>query len=164
MNKLLIYTIALTLTTASLISPSHASSRTNDGMVPHIDSNSQFPPTRWGIGGTFRHTFRLHIPQNSKPVTQLLIKVPDDVTLNNDIKDINVVNENEQKINTNVSVTGKTILIVFTEPVAPNTKFEIDINKIKRQNLGNGSVYSFSAKEVGIDAIIPIGVAWFQLY
>ncbi|MEH2195520.1 MAG: DUF2808 domain-containing protein [Nostoc sp.] len=161
MNKLLIYTIALTLTTASMISPSYASAKTDDGRVPHIDGNTQFPPTRWGL---FRHTFRLHIPQNSKAVTQLLIKVPDNVTISSDIKNIDVVDENEHKINTNISVNGKTILLAFPEPVAPNTMFYIDLNNIKRQNIGNGSVYSFSAKEVGIDAEIPIGIASFRLY
>ena len=116
---------------------------------------------RWG---TFRHTFRLHIPKNSKAVTQLLIKVPDNVTISNSIQDIDVVDEKGQKINTNVSVNGKTILLAFTEPVAPNTKLKIDLNKIKKQNIGNGSSYRFSAREVGIDAEISIGVAWFRLY
>jgi hypothetical protein len=91
-------------------------------------------------------------------------KVPDNVTISNSIQDIDVVNEKGQKINTNVSVNGKTILLAFTEPVAPNTKLKIDLNKIKRRNLGNGSSYSFSAREVGIDAEIPIGVAWFRFY
>jgi len=72
--------------------------------------------------------------------------------------------DDEHKINTNISVNGKTILLAFNEPVAPNTKFDIDLNKIKRRNLGKGSAYSFLAREVGIDAEIPIGVAWFRLY
>lgn len=161
MKKSLIYAIVLTLSSTAIIAPSYASARTDDGRVPHIDGNSQFPPIRWG---TFRHTFRLHIPKNSKAVAQLLIKVPDNVTISNSIQDIDVVDEKGQKINTNVSVNGKTILLAFTEPVAPNTKLKIDLNKIKRRNLGNGSSYRFSATEVGIDAEIPIGMAWFRLY
>jgi len=157
----LIYAVVLTLSSTAIIAPSYASARTDDGRVPHIDGNLQFPATRWGI---FRHTFRLHVPQNSKAVTQLLVKVPDNVTISKNIQDIDVVDEKGQKINTNVSVNGKTILLAFAEPVAPNTKFDIELNKIKRRNLGNGSVYSFSAREVGIDAEIPIGVAWFRTY
>ncbi|AVH68205.1 DUF2808 domain-containing protein [Nostoc sp. 'Peltigera membranacea cyanobiont' N6] len=164
MKRSLIYAIVLTLGSTAIIAPSYASAGTDDGRVPHVDGNSQFPPTRWGIGGTFRHTFRLHVPQNSKAVTQILVKVPDNVTISNNIHDINVVDEKGQKININVSVNGKTILLAFAEPVAPNSKLEIDLNKIKRRNLGNGSVYSFSAREVGIDAEIPIGVAWFRFY
>lgn len=161
MKNLLTYAIVLTLSSIAIIAPSYASGRTDDGRVTHIDGNTQFPPMRWGI---FRHTFRLHVPQNSKAVTQLLIKVPDNVTTSNNIEDIDVVDEKGQKINTNVSVNGKTILLAFAEPVAPNTKFSIDLNKIKRRNLGNGSVYSFSVREAGIDAEIPIGVAWFRTY
>ncbi len=164
MKNTLIYAAVLILSITSVIAPSYASAKTDNGRVPHIDGNAQFPSTRWGIGGTFRHTFRLHVPQNSKAVTQLLIKIPDNVTISSGIKNIDVVDENEHKINTNVSVNGKKILLAFTKPIAPNTKFDIDLNKIKRQNLGNGSVYSFSVKEVGIDAEIPIGVAWFRTY
>lgn len=164
MKRSLIYAIVLTLSSTAIIAPSYASAGTDDGKVPHVDGSSQFPPTRWGIGGTFRHTFRLHVPQNSKAVTQILVKVPDNVTISNNIYDIDVVDEKGQKINTNVSVNSKTILLAFAEPVAPNSKLEIDLNKIKRRNLGNGSVYSFSAREVGIDAEIPIGVASFRLY
>ena len=164
MKRSLIYAIILTLSSTAIIAPSYASARTDDGKVPHIDGNAQFPPTRWGIGGTFRHTFRLHVPQDSKTITQILVEVPDNVKISNNIQDIDVVNEKGQKINTNISVNGKTILLAFTEPVAPNIKLEINLNKIKRRNIGNGSVYSFSAREVGIDAEIPIGVAWFRLY
>ena len=160
MKKPLIYA-ALTLATAVMISPSYATARTDNGSVTHIDGNVQFPPTRWRL---VRHTFRLHVPQNSKAVTQLLIKVPNTVTVSNDIKKIDVVDENEQKINTNVSVNGKVILLAFTEPVAPNTKFNIDLNNVKRRNIGNGHVYRFFAKFVGSDAEIPIGVAGFRVH
>ena len=161
MKRSLIYAVILTLSGAAIITPSYANTRTDDGRVIHIDGNAQFPPTRWGI---FRHNFRLHVPQNSRAITQILIKVPDNVTVSNDVSNIDVVDENEHKINTNISVNGQTILLVFPEPVAPNTKLRIDLNKIKRRNIGNGSVYSFWAKEVDLDAEIPIGVAWFHLY
>ncbi|MBD2772094.1 DUF2808 domain-containing protein [Iningainema tapete] len=162
MKKTLIYAgAALALATAVLIPSSYASARSNDGRVPHIDGNMQFPPNRSRI---VRHTVRLHVPQNSKAVTQLLINVPNNLTVSNDIKDIDVADENEQKINTNVSINSRTILLAFPEPVAPNTKFNIDLNNVKRSILGNGSVYRFWAKESGSDAEIPIGVAQFRIY
>jgi Protein of unknown function (DUF2808) len=162
MNKELIFTMALTLATTAIISPDYANARTNDGSFIHIDGNVQFPALKyWSM---IRHTFSLHIPKNSKAITQLLIQIPDNVTISNDIKDINIVDEKGHRINTNISVNAKTILLAFPEPLHPNTKFDIDLNKIKRQNLGNGSVYSFSAREIGIDALIPIGAAWFRRY
>ncbi|RAM51967.1 MAG: hypothetical protein C6Y22_08775 [Hapalosiphonaceae cyanobacterium JJU2] len=164
MKKLLIYTTVYTLGITALISAGYASAYEKDSILPHIDKNVQFPLTRWGIGGKFRHSFRLHVPKNSKAVTQLIIKLPDNVTVSHDIKNIDIVDDNQHKINTNVSIKGKTILLDFTEAVAPNTKFDVDLNKIKRRNIGNGYFYSFSAKEVGIDAVIPIGIAYFRLY
>lgn len=161
MKKPLIYATAVILATAALIPTNYVSARNNDGNVPHIDGNVQFPPTRSPL---VRHTFRVHVPQNSKAVTQLIISVPKNVTVSNDIKNIDIVDENEQKINTNVSVNGKTILLAFTKPVTPNTKLEIDLNNVKRPTLANAAVYRLWAKEVGIDAEIPIGVAWFRTY
>jgi len=110
MKRSLIYAVVFTLSSTAIIFPSYASPRTDDGKVPHIDRNAQFPPTRWG---SFRHTFQLHVPQNSKAVTQLLIKVPDNVTISNDIQDIDVVDEKGQKINTNVSLNAKTLILAF---------------------------------------------------
>lgn len=162
MNKLLIYTAAFTLATTAMTSPAYVSARTNEGNVPHIDGSVQFPQTHSLI---VRHTFRLHVPQNGRDLAQLLINVPNNVAVSNNIKDINVMDDSKHKINTNVSVNGKTILLDFPKPIAPNTKFYIDLNNVvKRLNVGNGPVYSFFAKEVGINAAIPIGVAWFRTY
>ncbi|WP_026082253.1 DUF2808 domain-containing protein [Mastigocladopsis repens] len=161
MKKLLMYTAVLALATALSIPATHVSARNDDSNVTHIDGNEQFAPTRRGLA---RHTFRVHIPKNSKGVSQLSIEVPTTVTLTNDIDDIDVVDENGQKINTNVSVNGKTILLSFTEPVAPNTDLEIDLNDVKRRHLGNSYVYRFRAKFAGSDAEIPIGVASFRMH
>ncbi len=161
MNKALIYAAICTLATTALFSAGYANAKEKDGKLPHIDGNVQFPPTRWRL---VRQTIRLHVPQNSKPLTKLLINVPETVTISNDIKDIDVVYENEQKINANVSVNGKKILITFSDSVAPNTKFHIDLNNVKRPTLGNGPVYRLSAQVVGSDTEIPIGVAQFRIY
>lgn len=162
MKKPLSYAAAFTLATAALISLGYASARADDGGITHIDGNVQFPPTRWRL---VRHTFRLHVPQNSKAITQLLIKVPDTVSVSNDIKDIDVLDKSKQKLNTKVSVKNRTILLAFSEPVAPNTEFNIDLKNVKlRQTFGTGHVYGFSAKVVGNEAEIPVGIAWFRNY
>ncbi|KAB8331370.1 DUF2808 domain-containing protein [Scytonema tolypothrichoides VB-61278] len=161
MKKLLLYLATLSLVTVVSIPAKYVSAKPNDGSVTHLDGNVQFPPTRWRL---VRHTFRVHIPKNSKPVSQLSISVPPTVTWSNDLNDINVADDKSQKINTNISVNGKTILLAFPEPVPPNTKLEIDIKNVKQPTLGNGPVYRFSEKVVGSDVEIPIGVAWFRMY
>ncbi|MBP5973018.1 DUF2808 domain-containing protein [Brasilonema sp. CT11] len=161
MKKLLLYLATFSLATVVSIPTQYVSAKQNDDSITHIDGNVQFPPTRWRL---VRHTFRVHIPKNSKPVSQLSISVPPTVSWSNNLKDINVADDNNQKINTQISVSGKTILLTFPEPVAPNTKLEIDIKNVKQPTLGNGPVYSFSEKVVGSDVEIPIGVAWFRMY
>ncbi|MUG93364.1 DUF2808 domain-containing protein [Scytonema sp. UIC 10036] len=161
MKKILIYATAFALATAVLSPADFASANLDDTTITHIHGNVQFPPTRWR---TVRHTFQLHVPQSSKALKQLIIKVPSTVTVSNDIKKIAVEDDNEQKINTNASVNGKTIILAFPEPVTPNTKFHIDLNSIQRRTGGNGLVYRFWAKVVGSDAEIPIGVARFRHY
>ncbi|QIR41821.1 DUF2808 domain-containing protein (plasmid) [Tolypothrix sp. PCC 7910] len=162
MKTSFIYAVLFTLSSTAIIAPSYASTSIHDSNVPHIYGNTQFPRARWG---NITHTFRLHVPQNSKAVSQLTIKVPENVTLSKDVStNINVVNENGQKINTNVSVNGKTIVLAFTEPVTPNTKFNVDLKNLKRRSFSENSVYSFSVQEVGLNGEIPLGTAWFPLY
>lgn len=155
------YFAALTITIAVFTFAEQKSANSDENTVIHLHGNVQFPPTSWQL---VRHTFRLHVPKNSEALTQLLIDVPDNITVSDDVKDIKVLEENEQKINTNVSVNGKTILLTFSDPVAPNTQFNIDLNNVKQKNRGNGHIYRFRAKVVGSKTDIPIGLARFQIY
>jgi hypothetical protein len=74
-----------------------------------------------------------------------------------------VVDTQGKKISTNISVNGKIIVLTFPNPVAPNTKLEIDINNVKRPIGGNGPVYQLSAKFVGSAAVLPVGFARFRV-
>ena len=56
---------------------------------------------------------------------------------------------------------AKTLMLIFPEPVAPDTKLAINLNKVKQPLLSSTSVYRFSAKVVGSDAEIPVGEARF---
>ncbi len=162
MKKLLIlYSATLFFSSVALLSPSNASANTDDGKIPHVDRNVQFPPTRWQI---VRHTIWLHVPKNSKPLTELSINVPRTITISNDIKYIKVTDEKIQEINANISVNNRNIHIVFAEPITSNTKLIIEINNVQKQFFTNSYTYQLFAKVVGINAEIPIGVAQFHPY
>ncbi len=161
MKKTLILTAIYLIATTLFIPIDNASAKDNNGTFPHIDSNSQFPPTQWGL---VRHTFRVHIPKNSQRVSQLSIEVPNTVNWNNSINDIAIADENGKKINANVSINGKIILIAFTEPVVANTKLEIDIKNLKQPFLGNGPVYILKAQFAGNSQEIFLGTARFHIY
>ncbi|OCQ93456.1 hypothetical protein BCD64_00730 [Nostoc sp. MBR 210] len=160
MKKVLVYIAISTLAAALLIPVNYASANEEDGNLPHVDGNSQFPQTRWS---RVRHTLQIHVPKNSKSVSQLKIEVPNTIRWSDNTNDVVINEDNGRKINTNVSVNGKTILLAFAEPIVPNTKLEIDIKNVKQPFLGNGPVYRLSANIVGINAEIPIGVARFRV-
>ena len=155
MKKTLIHAVAFTLASAVLMAPGYVSSKTDEGRLPDVDGNVQFSPTRWRL---VRHTVVLHLPQESKPVTQIIITAPSTVAVSNDI---DVLEHNGRKINFSVSVNGKTIILAFPEPIAPGTKLALNLNKVREPILGSNSVYRFSAKFVGNDAEIPVGEARF---
>ena len=158
MKRTLIYAAAFTLATATSISAGYASAKPDDGRVPNVDNNVQFPPTRWRL---VKHTFKLHIPQNHNALSQLIIDTPSTVAVSNNI---DVLDDNGQKLNINVSVNGRRIIIVFPEAVISNTKILIELNKVKQPILAPASVYSLSAKVVGSDVEIPVGVTRFPTF
>jgi hypothetical protein len=160
MKKIIMYAVALALASAALIPVNYANASADDSQDPHIDGNVQFPPTRWHV---VRHTFRVHIPKNSKDISQLSIQAPTNITLSTGVDDIIVEDKNGRKINTNVSVSDKTILLAFTEPIAPDTQLDIDLKNVKRQNLGNSYFYRLFAKFVGSSTETPIGGANFRI-
>lgn len=159
MNKRLINSGVSALAAILLIPASYASANDDNGVLPHIDGNSQFPQTRVS---NVRHTFEVHIPKNSKSVSHIVIKVPEVVKWSNKAPDV-VIDGNGKKVNANVTINEKTITLAFSQPVAPDTHFSIDINNLKRVTLGNGPVYRLSAKFEGSEITVPIGVVRFPI-
>lgn len=158
MMKTLSYAV-LALAITNLTSVSYASTKTEIDQVFLLANNSlQNPPTRWRL---VKHTFRLHIPRNSNALSQLFINTPSTVAVSNDI---DVLDQNGQKLNINISVNGRKIIINFPQPVFSNTKLLIEFNKVKQPILGPASVYSFSAKLVGSSTEIPLGGARFPTF
>ncbi|MBP5973019.1 DUF2808 domain-containing protein [Brasilonema sp. CT11] len=154
MNKTLVYATAFALASATLISAGYSSAKTDD-RVPNVDNNVVFPSTAWRI---VKHTFQLHLPQNNNALSELVIDVPSTVAVSNDI---DVLDDKGQKININVSVNDRKIIIYFPKSIIYNTKLLIEFNKVKQPILGPASVYSLSAKVVGSDVEIPVGLARF---
>ncbi|WP_414574048.1 DUF2808 domain-containing protein [Nostoc sp. CCY 9925] len=154
MKKTLIYTTTVfALATTAFFSLSHASAKETN-----IDNNLQYPANSWRL---VKHTFRLNIPQNNNPLSQLIIETPSTVAVSNNI---DVFDANGQKINTNISVNGKQIIIDFPEKVISNTKLLVNFNQVQQPVTGPPSIYRFSAKVVGSDIDISVGVAQFPTF
>lgn len=156
MKKILIYT-AFALASVFLIYLEYASANADNSRIPRVNRDGQLTFKHWQL---VKHTFRFHLPQNSKPLSQIIIIIPSTIAVSNDI---DVLEQNNKKITINISVNSESnIIIAFPEPVAPNTKFNIILNKVKQPILGPTSVYQFSAKFIGSDAEIPVGVTQFR--
>ncbi|GJD19994.1 unknown protein [Rivularia sp. IAM M-261] len=161
MKKSLISTTAVGAIFAVLIIPSiPASASYDNGTVPHVDGNYQFPQTK---RSNVRHTLRIHIPKNSQSISQISIAVPEVINWSKKLKDVVVSGNNGQKVNANISLNEKTIILAFNEPVSPNSKLEIDIKNIRQPIRGNGPVYRLFAKSVNTNTNIQIGIARFRV-
>ncbi|NMF66138.1 hypothetical protein DP113_33140 (plasmid) [Brasilonema octagenarum UFV-E1] len=157
MKKTLISAAAFALASAALISAGYATAKTDNNRVSNVN-DVNFSPNSWQI---VKHTFQVHIPQNNNALSQLIIDTPSSVAVSNDI---DVLNDKGQRININISVIGRRILIDFPEKVISNTKLVIEFNKVRQPTVGSASVYSFWAKAVGNDTEIPIGTAEFSTF
>jgi hypothetical protein len=153
--RTLIYA-AVSLAIAALISADYASARTESS--PHIDGAVQFPQNRSRI---FRHTIRLHIPQGSSHLSQLMIDVPEGLRVSNDIT---ITNNSGQETNADVAIMGDKVIINFPQTITPNSKLELDLNYVERRGISNAWLYRVTAKFVGLDAALPIGIARIRVY
>ncbi|HEY9668888.1 MAG TPA: hypothetical protein V6C91_18910 [Coleofasciculaceae cyanobacterium] len=158
MKRILIYAAAFTLIAAALIPANSATARTDQGNSPHVDSTVQFPQTKWRI---VRHTIRLHVPQKSSALSQVILDVPVGLTASNDII---LSDSSGQKINANVSINGRQVTLAFPQPIASETKLDIDLNNVKISGVSNAWLYRVSALFVGLDRELPLGVAQFKVY
>ncbi|MFN6560487.1 MAG: hypothetical protein RMY28_011835 [Nostoc sp. ChiSLP01] len=154
MNKILIYiSTVFALTTIAFISFSHANAKETV-----IENKLEYPSNSWRL---VKHTFRLNIPQNKNALSQLIIETPSTVAVSNDIS---VLDVNDRRINTIISVNGRQIIIDFPEKVISNTKLVVNFNKVQQPTAGPDSLYRFWAKVVGSELEIPVGIAQFPTF
>ena len=156
--RTLIYAAVLALSAAALAPAVHASTRTGAENFPHIDSSVQFPETKARI---VRHTFWLKIPQGSRAISQLKIRVPAGLIVRDDIS---ISDNSDRKIETNVSVTSNQVILTFSQPVSPGTTIKIAMNKVRISGVSTAWLYQVAAKFVGNDAEIPLGMARVRSY
>ena len=158
MKKLLFCAAVSSLAIIASISADYTNAKTDNNRVANVENDLQSPTNRWRL---VKHTFRLHIPRNINGLSQLIIDTPPTVAVSNDI---DVLAQNSQKININVSTIGRRIVIDFSKKDISNTTLLIELNKVKQPTLGPDSVYNLSAKVVGSDTEIPVGIARFRTF
>ena len=157
MKKILICA-AFSLAIVASIPAGYTSAKTDKNRVANVENDLQYSTNRWRL---VKHAFRIHIPQNIDGLSQLIIDTPPTVAVSNDI---DVLDQLGQKININVSTSGRRIVIDFFEKDISNTTLLVELNKVKQPTIGSDSVYNLSAKIVGSDAELSVGVARFHTF
>ncbi len=137
----------------------NATAKIDNNRANQIEDSSQLPLNQRFV----KHTFRLHVPKNGKPLSELIIDAPATVAVSSDI---NVLNDNGQKLNINISVNDRRITLNFPETVtyATTKKLLISLNKVKQPRSGSDSIYNLSVRVIGSETEIPIGHAQFQTF
>ncbi|HAZ43391.1 MAG TPA: hypothetical protein DCZ55_02625, partial [Cyanobacteria bacterium UBA11371] len=87
--------------------------------------------------------------------------VPTGLTVRNNIT---VTDNYGREINANVSINGNKVIIDFNQPVTPESQLEIDLNDVRKTGVSNAWLYRISAKFVGNNIHIPIGIAQLRVY
>jgi hypothetical protein len=159
MKKQLIFTAAVTLAISVLNSAAFASSINEKTNFPTIVGSSQSPNTKWSV---VRHTFRIQVPDRSRPISQLKVSLPPGVTVKNDITVHDRANKN---FTVNSNVSNDTVIIDFPQPIQSSGELEIDLNKVILSRVYSIPwSYRIKAKFADLDLETDIGVARIRNY
>ncbi|BDA76176.1 hypothetical protein CAL7716_103420 (plasmid) [Calothrix sp. PCC 7716] len=147
----------LAISALTIINTGYVSAKTNDTKPTNTENNMQLFPTQWQV---VKQIFQIRVPKRGKPLKQLIIETPPTVAVSNDI---NVFDDKGKKVNIDISVDNRKIIITFPETVTSSTsKILVSLNRVQQQINESGTVYSLSAKVIGSDVQVPIGQAQFR--
>lgn len=149
----------LTISAVAIMSNGYTTAKTNDTKSNNTENNTQLFSTQWQL---VKQTFQIRVPKHGKPLKQLIIETPSTVAVSNDIS---VLDDKGQKVNIDISVDNRKIIITFPETVTSSTsKLLVSFNRVQQPTNASGIVYSLSAKVIGSDVETPIGQARFQKF
>lgn len=155
--KKLIYAAIFTLMFASSVPDAHATGSQSDLKVSHIVHNDAHPNNAQIPYAT--HHFEVHV--QGPALSELLIDLPEGVSIS---KEIEVKNQLNQKIDALFSVNNRTVTVVFSQPVPPETTLSINMRDVKTPGYSKTWMYHVYGKMVGINTKIPLGFARIQTY
>lgn len=151
--KKLIYATAFTLVLASTV-PSAWASNPNDANITHLGKSAAIPIDSLVPDAT--HKFDVHV--QGKALSKLVIDIPEGVS----VRGIKVKNKSGQQIPATVSINGRKATVAFAEPVAPGNSLTVFMNGVDGPDYGQTLNYQVSAKKVGMNGNIPLGLARVQ--
>ncbi len=155
--KKLIYAAAFTFLLASNAPATIAGGAMQNANVPHL-VGSTATPNRAGFQGA-THRFDVHV--QGRYLAEIAIALPADLSIRGGIE---VKNQSNQKIATQVTVNKQKATVVFAQPVAADTTISIYMRGIQTHGYSRNWGYAISGKMVGINAEVPLGRVAIQTY
>ncbi len=155
--KKLIYAAAFTVILASNAPATIAGGAMQNANIPHLVGSAATPNKARFQGAT--HHFEVHV--QGRALSEIAIAIPDNLSIRGGIE---VKNQSNQKIKTQVSVNNQKATVVFAQPVAPDTTISIQMRGIHTPRYSRNWGYVISGKMVGINAEIPLSRVGIQTY
>ncbi len=153
-----IYSVTLALAIALPNSMAYGKDKDLNIKNPYIFGFVQSPPTR---AKNVTHSFHVQLPQDSGLLSQITVDFPYGLRAS---KNINVSNDSNRKINTNVFIEGEKVTLMFPQPVAPGSTLKVDMKDISILVFPRSWLYSVHAKFAGFNRDIPIGLFQIRAY
>jgi Protein of unknown function (DUF2808) len=154
--KKLIYAAVSTILLVSLVSNDVKASEIDNAKITHIVDSAALPLDGFVQGAT--HRIDLHV--KGQPLSELMINMPSGVKVNQGIE---VTNKSGDKISTTVSIIGRKASIAFSQPITPGTTLSISMRGVDTPGPGIRH-YQVSAKKVGLNSELPLGLARINTY
>lgn len=155
--KKMIYTAAFTLLLLSPITTVLASGKPNDYQASHIIDSAAFPNDAEAMTATYE--IEVHV--QGKPLEGLSIDIPSEIKIDDGIE---VKNSEGEKIATEVSINENKAQIIFSQPVAPETKLSILMKDVITPGYAETWQFKVDAKIAEFTENIPLGVTQINTY
>jgi hypothetical protein len=160
--KRVISTAAITMAIASFSLWGQAKSTKAAEQFVEINHAVQFPKiVKPGNDNVVRQSFNLIIPKKSSKISDIILNVPSGLSVG---KNITVSDNSDKNIKTNIAMNGNKIVMNFPQPISPGTALNISLNQVSLVGVSNAWDYSVSAKFVGMNTEVPVGVVQFGIY
>ena len=155
MKNLTLMTV-FTLPFVSFSFATNASEISSNLIASNINSGAH--PTSARVQNAVHH-FEIFVPKSG--LSSLSIELPKGISVRDEIE---VKNQNDEKINAEVSINDRKATIAFSQPVPAETTLLIELNGVKTPGYSNAWNYRIYGTMVGIDREVPLGTRTVQTY
>lgn len=155
-NKLFKATALSLGLTAATISGAWASSY-GSMRTTHIMGGNAYPRSgqvRWAT-----HQFRLHVAKQD--LNEMMITFPSGVRT---IREIEVRDDQNKVLKTNISVNEKEAKVIFASPVSADTILSVRLQGVNTNQIASIYQYRISGKLDNFSAFFPLGIARIHTY